>query len=130
MLRVAVPAEKKETQVLKSSRIEGMDKYYKMLKMGLPEGAVKLSMTKDGVTAEKARAFWGDDGGSDSVVPTQTNNSESSKVERAVEAFSPLGKPTFKMKMLRWTHMSAEESAGSELWTDVKKIALRNAEVC
>jgi hypothetical protein len=101
-----------------------MDKYYKMLKMGLPEGAVKLSMTKDGVTAEKAKAFWGD-GGSDS---TQINNSES-KVEHAVEAFSPLGKPTFKMKMLRWTHMNAEESEGSELWTDVKQIALRNAEV-
>ncbi len=42
-----------------------MEKYDKMLKMGLPEGAVKLSMTKDGVTAEKAKAFWGD-GDSDS----------------------------------------------------------------
>jgi hypothetical protein len=124
---VAVPAEKKEAQVLKSSRIDGMEKYYKMLKMGLPQGAVKLSMTKDGVPAENAKAFWGD-GDADSVPPNQVNKSES-KVEHAVEAFSPLGKPTFKLKMLRWTHMTAEESAGSELWTDVKKIALRNAEV-
>ncbi len=56
-----------------------MEKYDKMLKMGLPEGAVNLSMTKDGVPPDKAKAFWGDgdsDSDSDSVLPCSQHSTE------------------------------------------------------
>jgi hypothetical protein len=124
----AAPREKKEQTVLKkASRIEGMEKYYKMLKMGLPEGAVKLSMTKDGVASDKAAAFWGEgesegDGGGDDA---GSSGGGPLRVKAGKEpVFSPLGKPGGKMKALQWTKFNKEDAATSALWTEVKEMAL------